>query len=119
MAKKLETVKLIASLEKAARQTKKEIWNDLAERLGAPSRHKTSVNVSKINEIAAKNKGKTIVVPGKILSAGELSEKAVIVAVSASTEAKRKINEKGKFIELKEFALQAQKTKASELIIVK
>jgi large subunit ribosomal protein L18e len=119
MTKKLETVKLIASLEKAARKTKKSIWSDLAERLEAPTRHKPSINAAKLNEIAEKNKGKTIIVPGKVLSGGEFQEKAIIVAVSASAEAKRKINEKGKFIELKEFVLGAQKVKASELIIAK
>jgi len=118
MAKKLETIKLIASLEKVAKATKKEIWTDLARRMDSPSRNALTVNLGEINKVLVANKGKTIIVPGKVLSDGELSEKAVIVAVSASEGAQAKINKKGEFIALKDFAEKASKVKASDLIIV-
>jgi large subunit ribosomal protein L18e len=119
MAKKLETKKLIASMEKAARTTKKLIWTDLAERLAKPTRGKVEVNIDSINKLALTHKGKVFVVPGKLLSRGELSEKVTVVAVSASESAKAKISAaKGEFIALKDLALKAEKLKASELILV-
>jgi len=119
MAKKLETIKLIASLEKAAKATKKPFWSDLAKRLNSSRRSRIAVDLGKLSEIASKNKGKTIVVPGKVLSQGELSEKVTIVAVSASEAAKAKIKGKGEFVLLADFAQKAEKVKVSDTIIVK
>jgi large subunit ribosomal protein L18e len=119
MAKKLETKKLIASTEKAARTTEKGIWASLADKLAKPTRGKIEVNIDSINIAAKKNKGKIIVVPGKLLSRGELTEKATIVAVAASISAQEKIKAaKGEFIALKDFALKAEKVKASDLVII-
>jgi large subunit ribosomal protein L18e len=118
MAKKLETVKLIASLEKASRKTKKAIWADLAERLGARSRSKKEVNLDEIETLAKKFKGKTLIVPGKVLARGTLTEKVNVVAVAASSEAKAKIDAKGKFTKLSDFAENAEKVKVNELIIL-
>ena len=119
MAKKLETKKLIASMEKAARQTKKLIWADLAERLAKPTRGKIEVNIDSINTMALAHKGKILVVPGKLLSRGTLNEKVTVVAVSSSASAQEKINAvKGEFILLKDFALKSDKVKVSELVIV-
>ena len=117
MTKKLETKRLIIELEKTSRATKKQIWKDLAERLGKPSRNDMDINVEKLNALAKKFKGKTLVVPGKILSKGELNEKVKIVAVSASEKAQEKINAKGEFVLLKDFI--SEKVKVSELMIVK
>ncbi|MFA6065428.1 MAG: uL15 family ribosomal protein [archaeon] len=118
MAKKLETIKLIASLEKAAKATKKEIWADLASRMDSPTRNALTVSIEHVNKMVALNKGKTIIVPGKILSDGEMEQKAVIVAVAASESAKTKINKKGEFVLLKDFAEKAAKVKASDLVII-
>lgn len=94
MAKKLETAMLVKSLREAAKSTKSPMWADLAERLMGVRRNKTSVNLDKLSEMAEKNKGKTLIVPGKVLSQGELAVKATIVAVSASEAAKAKIKAK-------------------------
>ena len=117
MVKKLETRKLVASLEKTARTTKKAIWKDLANRVDKPTRNNTVVNVAKLDNLAKKFKGKTLVVPGKVLSLGNLEEKVTIVAVSASEKAITKINGKGKFILLKDFV--DAKVKINELVVVK
>ena len=119
MAKKLETKKLIASMEKAARTTKKLLWTDLAERMAKPTRGKVEVNIDSINKLALAHKGKVLIVPGKVLSRGELDQKVTVVAVAASESAKAKIAEaKGEFIALKDLALRAEKLKASDLVIV-
>lgn len=117
MTKKLEIIKLIAKLEKTSRKTKKKIWKDLAERMNKPTRHNVNVNIDKLNKIAKKNKGKILLVPGKILSVGNLEEKTKIVAISASNRAITKINEKGEFILLKDFV--DEKTKTTDIVMVK
>jgi large subunit ribosomal protein L18e len=119
MAKKLETLKLVTSLEKATKKTSAALWDDLAYRIQRPTRNRVIVNLDKLSKLVAKNKGKILVVPGKILSEGELNEKATIVAVSASETAKEKINKKGEFIALKDFVEKAEKVKVSDVIIVK
>lgn len=119
MAKKLETVKLIASLEKANRKTGKGIWADLAQRLETPNKNNVSVNVEKINSLAKKFKGKTFVVPGKILSDGDLTEKVNVVAISASETAKAKLNASGKFTTLAQFVAGADKEDVKKIMIVK
>ncbi len=119
MAKKLETIMLISSLEKAYRKTKKNFWKDLAERLKSPSRSNIVVSVEKINEIAKAKKASIIVVPGKILSEGELEEKIKVVAVSASKTAIQKMQKKSEFVYLRDFAKDFDKVKLSEVVIVK
>ncbi len=117
MSKKLETQKLVTSLEITGRKTKKKIWIDLAERLQKPTRNNIVVNLDKINKMALKNKDKTFIIPGKVLSNGILEEKATIVAVNASQKTIEKILGKGKFIFLKDFVDEKVDTK--NLILVK
>jgi large subunit ribosomal protein L18e len=117
MTKKLETQKLVTQLEKLSRKTKKKIWKDLAKRLEKPTRHNVVVNVEKLDKMAKKFKGKTIIVPGKILSKGEFEEKTKIVSINASQKAIEKISEKGEFIYLKDFVNEKVNTK--DLVLVK
>ncbi len=115
--KKLETQELIASLEKTSRKTKKVFWKNVAEILNKPTRNKITINVDKINKLAEKFKGKTLVVPGKILSNGELNTKVKVVAVEASNKAEEKINSKGELILLKDFI--SEKINVKDLVLVK
>ena len=117
MAKKLEMQELITSLEKVSRKTKKQIWKDLAERLGKPRRNNIVINVEKLGRLAGQFKGKTLIVPGKILAQGTLETKIKVVAVEASEKAIEKINAKGEFILLKDFV--NDKVKVNELVMVK
>ncbi len=114
MEKKLETTRLVAELEKASRKTEKNLWKDLAKRMDAPRRQNIVVNVGKLSKLAKKFKGKTLIVPGKILSEGDYTEKATIVAISASESAKKKISKTGKFVLLKDFI--GQETKNTVII---
>ena len=81
-------------------------------------RAKKQINLDKLNTLAKKFKGKTLIVPGKILAKGELTEKVTIVAISASESAKEKIAKSGKYIPLIELANNATKAKTNELVIV-
>jgi large subunit ribosomal protein L18e len=119
MPKKLETVKLITSLEKALKKTQSNAWEAIAEIIEKPRRRRVEINLDRLNKIAAKNQGKILVVPGKVLSQGEITEKTTIVSETVSEEARKKISAKAQYISLKEFAEKAEKTKPSEVIIVK
>ena len=114
--KKLETRKLVASLEQKSRKTKKAFWKDLANRVGKPTRHNVTISVGKLDSLAKANKGKVLVVPGKVLSDGELTEKVTVVGVTASGKATEKIGAKGEFIPMKDFI---EKGNPSKTIIVK
>jgi len=117
MTKKIETKMLITELEKTSRKTKKTIWKDLAKRLNKPRRINVDINVAKLDLLAKKFAGKTLIVPGKVLSKGVLTTKTTIVAVNASEAAIKKINANGEFVLLKDFV--NDKVKVSELVIVK
>lgn len=117
MTKKLETQKLIASLEKTSRKTKKRFWKNIAEIINKPTRNKININLSKLDEMGEKFKGKTIVVPGKILSNGEIKNKIKVIAIEASEKAKEKVNSKGELILLKDFI--SEKVNVKDLVIVK
>ena len=117
MEKKLETVKLIAKLEQATRKTENKIWKDLAERLSKPKRNNIVVNVDKLDKLSKLYKGKTLIVPGKILSVGEFSSSSTIVGVNASEKAVEKISSTGKYIPLTDFV--SEKVDVKNLIIIK
>lgn len=84
-----ETKKLAEELREAGRLNNAPIWGVLADKLTAPSRNKKVVNLSRICRNSAK--GDTIVVPGKVLSSGDILHGATVAALSFSQEAARKI----------------------------
>jgi large subunit ribosomal protein L18e len=114
---KLETKKIIAELEKHYRKSKEAIWLDLAERIAKPRRQRVSVNIWKIEKLAKIIEKKILVVPGKVLGFGELTRPVHVVALEYSTDAKKKILEKGNAMTLRE-AIE-KKIKPKEMAIVK
>jgi len=90
---------LLFQLESKAFQNK--FWNRVAEDLQKPTRQRRIVNVYKIDKFA--RDGETIVVPGKVLSVGNITKKVNVAAFTFSTEAKRKIETaKGKTFSIEE-----------------
>jgi large subunit ribosomal protein L18e len=76
-------------------------WKRIAEDLRRPTRERRIVNVYKIEKFA--QDGETIVVPGKVLSVGDLTKKVNVAALTFSDEAKKKIeNAKGKALSIQE-----------------
>jgi large subunit ribosomal protein L18e len=72
---------------------KKEKWLGVADIVSSPRRNKKGVNISEIDE---KTKEKEIlVVPGKVLSQGEMSKKIKIAALGFSEKAKEKLLKAG------------------------
>jgi len=78
---------------RALRKQKAAIWKRIAKDLEKPTRSRRKINLSKINRHA--KAGDTVVVPGKVLSAGNLDKKLTIAAWQFSGAAKEKIKAAG------------------------
>ena len=113
----MSTKELISSMKKAGTKRKQRIWTDIAKRLSKPRRNRAEVNIEKLSKLAEKNKGKTLVVPGKVLGNAGVENSVNVAALSYSAEAKRAIQQKGRAITLGEL-LEANE-KPSSMIIVK
>ena len=87
------TKALIAELKTKAREDKNPFMQDIAERLSKPSRARPAVNLSKISRITKKDE--SVLVPGKVLSAGKLEHPVAIAALEFSKAAEEKIIKAG------------------------
>ena len=74
---------------RAAKKTGAPFWLQAAGVLSGPRRRKIAVNLGDIEK--ATKEGDSIVVPGKILSQGEISKKIAVVAFAFSEKAKEKL----------------------------
>ncbi|MEM5811633.1 MAG: 50S ribosomal protein L18e [Candidatus Aenigmatarchaeota archaeon] len=93
--------KLLIELEKTYRKTKRPIWKDLLEKLSKPRRKRIEVNLFKIDKYV--NENEIAVVPGKVLSVGELTKPLTIAAWKFSKKAREKIEKNnGKAIDMYE-----------------
>ncbi|MEX0569399.1 MAG: 50S ribosomal protein L18e [Candidatus Njordarchaeota archaeon] len=122
MAKKYERITdaqrlmLIKLLKKVARENKANIWRYVAELLQKPRRLRPQVNISKINRYT--KDGDTIVIPGKVLGAGNLDHKVTVAAYSYSESAKEKIeNAGGKVISIQDLINENPKGSNVKIII--
>ena len=92
---------LIKELKRKSFEQGVGIWKRVAEDLEKPARQRRIINLYKINK-NTKDKD-TVIVPGKVLSVGELSKKVDVAALMFSTEARKKIEEsKGKVMTIAE-----------------
>jgi large subunit ribosomal protein L18e len=64
-------------------------WLEIASILSGPSRKRIAINLEEIDKQT--NPGETIIVPGKVLSMGEINKKIKIVALKFSEKAKEKL----------------------------
>ncbi len=103
-----ELVQLLEVLKTKAQNN--NFWRRVAEDLQKPSRQRREVNLYKINEQA--RKGEIILVPGKVLSLGELDKSVVVAAVNFSSQAREKILQaKGKTLSITELLQQNPEAK--------
>lgn len=86
-------VTLIADLRKASYEQQAPIWKDVAQRLEKPLRNWPEVNLSRIDRYLLDSE--TALVPGKVLSPGDLSKKVTIAAWSFTEKAEQKIKKAG------------------------
>ncbi|MCP3686220.1 MAG: 50S ribosomal protein L18e [bacterium] len=80
---------LIDELKKKSFADNSLIWKRIAKDLEKPTRNRRAVNLSRINRFTKKDE--TIVVPGKVLAAGELDHSLTIAAWQFSQQAIDKI----------------------------
>lgn len=92
--------KLIAELKELGRKQNALIWRLVADELSRPTRKRREVNVGSIDLVSEEND--TVLVPGKVLSAGELTKKVTVAAWKFSGKAKEKISKKGKALTIHE-----------------
>ncbi|MGA1820164.1 MAG: 50S ribosomal protein L18e [Thermoplasmatota archaeon] len=86
-------VSLISDLKKASRENDAPIWRDIAKRLEKPSRVWAEVNISRL--ALHTEKGETLIIPGKLLGAGEIDYPVTVAAFKASRGAADKITAAG------------------------
>lgn len=84
-----ERIELILLLKKQ----KNIFWIKIAKYISRPKRKTICVNLDKINKYSESKM--TLLIPGKILSKGELDKKLIISSLSISEKAREKIKESG------------------------
>ena len=94
-------IELINKLYEQSRSEDAAIWKDVAQRLERSNRRTAEVNLSDIARHA--EAGETVLVPGKVLSNGDLENKVDVVAFKFSAKAQEKIeNAGGKCLSIEE-----------------
>lgn len=88
-----QVLHLISDLKNQSREKGVALWRDIALRLERPLRNYAEVNLSKINRHTKEKE--VVLVPGKVLGAGELNHQLTIAAVNFSASAKNKITVAG------------------------
>ena len=92
---------LIRDLKKLSAQKQVSLWKRIAKDLERPTRIRRKVNLYKIDRYL--REGETAIIPGKLLSLGNLTKKAEISAYQISEQAKEKITKAGsKFLTIQE-----------------
>ena len=95
----LQLQNLISDLKTKSRDVK--LWNRVVKELNKPTRQRRVVNLYKISKFA--RDGETILVPGKVLSVGDLSKPVKVAAYQFSDSAKEKIlKNKGTVLSIKD-----------------
>ena len=91
---------LIGELEKIHLDKGTSLWKRVAKDLKKPSRQRREVNLYKIEKYG--KEGETIIVPGKVLSQGELNKKINVAAFNFSKSAEETINKVAKAMSIQE-----------------
>lgn len=96
------------------KKQKNEFWNYVAKLLARPRKKTIQVNLDKINKFGKE----TVLVPGKILSKGELQKKLTISAFRISEKAREKIKEAGStYIDIEDILKKNPEAKGIKIII--
>jgi large subunit ribosomal protein L18e len=88
-----ELISLIAQLKKLSSEQDVTLWKDIANRLEKPLRNWPVVNLNKISNYT--NEKETALIPGKVLSTGNLTKKVTIAAWQFSDRSEEKIKKAG------------------------
>jgi large subunit ribosomal protein L18e len=88
-----ELVRILIALRRAARDHKAPLWGAVAERLARPRHQVRPVNVGHLARVVPART--TVVVPGRLLAQGEISEPITVAAYHFSEGARAKIRAAG------------------------
>lgn len=106
---------LAEALRNKSLELKAPIWKDVSKKLSKPTRQRIEVNLSDIERNAAD--GETVLVPGVVLSAGNLTKKVNVTAWKFSKPAEQKIkNSGGKTMTIEQ--LMSENPKGSNIKII-
>ena len=86
-------ITLIHELKKQSNENDAPIWKDIAVRLEKSSRNWSEVNLNRISKYTSEKE--TALIPGKVLSTGDLTKKVAIAAWSFSEKSEEKIKKAG------------------------
>lgn len=108
-------MELIAGLKEMSNKEDVAIWKRIASDLEKPSRSRRLVNIHRIQRNTKEND--IIVVPGKVLSDGDIDHKVTVAAFKLSDKAAKKITSVGgKVLSIEE--LMNENKKGSKVKII-
>ncbi len=93
ISKQIERKNNPALVETLLEAKKKEKWLEVAGILSGPRRKMAQLNLNEINK-QTKEKDKALI-PGKVLSQGEINKKIKVIALNFSEKAKEKLKQAG------------------------
>ncbi len=105
---------MLKEFKKASIENGASVWKKIASELEKPTRQRRTVNIWKLDKHCSKDE--VVAVPGKVLGSGELSKKMTVAAYSFSEQARKKIDEKGEAINLRELLEREPKGKNIRVI---
>ncbi len=109
-----ELKRLIIDLRKLSTKEGVNLWKRIANDLSRPRRIRREVNIGSIDKHI--RDGEIAIVPGKVLSEGDMNNKTTVAAYRFSEEAKNKINKNGKAIHIRELMKDNPKGKKVRII---
>jgi len=112
----LELQKLIEDLKVLGGKNDINLWKRTAMELERPRRIRRKVNLYNINKAIRENE--IALVPGKVLSLGELHKKVTVAAYQFSGNAREKINHVGKAISIRELLDKNPNPKGKRIRII-
>lgn len=86
-------IALIKNLRKQSYDEEAAIWKELAIKLEKPCRNQAEVSLNHINRNT--EDGETVVIPGKVLSDGNLDHKVTVAALGFTKTAEAKLAKAG------------------------
>jgi large subunit ribosomal protein L18e len=111
-----QLIELIGQLKKESREKQAPIWLDVADHLAKSRSQRVAVNLSRLNRHT--KKADVVIVPGKILAAGNIEHSVTVASFDISDKAKAKLDSvKAKYITIQE--LLKKNPKGSNVKIIR
>ena len=90
ISKRTENKRNLELVETVNACKKSEAWVKICQDLLLPKRNRISVNLERIDKES--KEGDTVIIPGKVLSQGEITKKIRIISFNYSTSAEEKLS---------------------------